>query len=135
MHHFSSFNNQWYRKSIEYMQEVAGVHRRSGARAATTPRCFTADCSILRSNRSWTGRKPAAGLGCLMCHSIVQVKSTMARAIFSWSIQSSNELAASENPLVRKCTTRGSLEPGAAPPHFPENRSCAPTLRNLFFVP
>src|SRR5258708_24159239 len=24
-HHFSSFNNQWYRKSIEYMQEVAGV--------------------------------------------------------------------------------------------------------------
>src|SRR5260370_20527738 len=25
MHHFSSFNNQWDRKSIEYMQEVAGV--------------------------------------------------------------------------------------------------------------
>ena len=24
-HHFSSFNNQWYRKSIEYMQEVDGV--------------------------------------------------------------------------------------------------------------
>ena len=24
-HHFSSFNNQWYRKSIEYMQGVAGV--------------------------------------------------------------------------------------------------------------
>ena len=23
-HHFSSFNNQWYRKSIEYMQEVVG---------------------------------------------------------------------------------------------------------------
>src|SRR5258708_7448344 len=25
MHHFSSFNNQWYRKSIEDMQDVAGV--------------------------------------------------------------------------------------------------------------
>src|SRR5271165_1341729 len=24
-HHFSSFNNQWYRKSIEYMQDVNGV--------------------------------------------------------------------------------------------------------------
>jgi len=23
VHHFSSFNNQWYRKSIEYMQDVA----------------------------------------------------------------------------------------------------------------
>ena len=25
MHHFSSFNNQFYRKSIEYMQETVGV--------------------------------------------------------------------------------------------------------------
>ena len=25
MHHFSSFNNQWYRKSIEYMQGTVGV--------------------------------------------------------------------------------------------------------------
>ena len=24
-HHFASFNNQWYRKSIEYMQQVAGT--------------------------------------------------------------------------------------------------------------
>ncbi len=24
-HHFSSFNNQWYRKSVEYMQDVNGV--------------------------------------------------------------------------------------------------------------
>src|SRR6185295_8249718 len=24
-HHFSSFNNQWYRKSIEYMQDVIGT--------------------------------------------------------------------------------------------------------------
>ena len=24
-HHFSSFNNQWYRKSIIYMQEVIGI--------------------------------------------------------------------------------------------------------------
>jgi hypothetical protein len=24
-HHFASFNNQWYRKSIEYMQDVNGV--------------------------------------------------------------------------------------------------------------
>src|SRR5438477_163625 len=24
-HHFSSFNNQWYRKSVEYLQDVAGI--------------------------------------------------------------------------------------------------------------
>src|SRR6516225_1994213 len=25
MHHFASFNNQWYRKSIEYMQDTVGI--------------------------------------------------------------------------------------------------------------
>ncbi len=25
-HHFSSFNNQWYRKAVEYMQDVEGTH-------------------------------------------------------------------------------------------------------------
>src|SRR6266567_4475224 len=25
MHHFASFNNQWYRKSIEYMQDTIGI--------------------------------------------------------------------------------------------------------------
>jgi len=31
-HHFASFNNQWYRKSIEYMQDVVGTKPRSGGR-------------------------------------------------------------------------------------------------------
>ena len=42
-HHFSSFNNQWYRKSIEYMQEVNGVKQSNGAPAATIPPCCSAD--------------------------------------------------------------------------------------------
>ena len=41
-HHFSSFNNQWYRKSIEYMQDVAGMQPRSGAADATIQRCSLA---------------------------------------------------------------------------------------------
>ncbi len=41
-HHFSSFNNQWYRKSIEYMQDRSAPSLRNGAAAATIPRCSTA---------------------------------------------------------------------------------------------
>ena len=59
MHHFSSFNNQWYRKSIEYMQDVAGVAPRNGAPGATTLRCCTAAYSTHQSSRLWIGRKPA----------------------------------------------------------------------------
>ena len=41
-HHFSSFNNQWYRKSIEYMQDVTVCSHRSGVRDVTIRRCCTA---------------------------------------------------------------------------------------------
>ena len=54
-HHFSSFNNQWYRRSIEYMQEVTGtqpskwcagchdqvVKTRPEAKAPGTTKCTT----------------------------------------------------------------------------------------------
>jgi Flp pilus assembly protein TadD len=42
-----------------------------------------------------------AGLSCLMCHSIVQVKSTMGQGDFTLEYPKLHELAASENPFVR----------------------------------
>src|SRR5260370_38334678 len=42
-----------------------------------------------------------AGLSCLMCHSIVQVKSTMGQGDFVLEYPKLHELAASDNPLVR----------------------------------
>src|SRR5438045_6623720 len=43
-----------------------------------------------------------AGLGCLMCHSIVKVKSTMGQGDFVLEYPKLHELAASENPIVRR---------------------------------
>ena len=37
-HHFSSFNNQWYRKSIEYMQDVVGTQAVEVVRRLPRPR-------------------------------------------------------------------------------------------------
>ena len=102
MHHFSSFNNQWYRKSIEYMQDVAGVRSSKWCAGCHDP-------ALLYSGKFDTPIKQIvdrpearAGLGCLMCHSIVEVKSTMGQGDFFLEYPRLHELAASDNPLVRK---------------------------------
>jgi tetratricopeptide (TPR) repeat protein len=101
MHHFSSFNNQWYRKSIEYMQDTIG----------TRPSKWCAGChdpALLYSGMMDTPIKQIvhrpesqAGLGCMMCHSVAHVKSTMGQADFYLEYPKLHELAASENPFVR----------------------------------
>lgn len=100
-HHLSSFNNQWYRKSIEYMQEVRGVK----------PSKWCAGChdpALLYSGMFETPAKDIvhtpeaqAGLGCMMCHSIVQVKSTMGQGDFMLEYPELHELAATKNPILR----------------------------------
>jgi Flp pilus assembly protein TadD len=101
VHHFSSFNNQWYRKSIEYMQDTVG----------TKPSKWCGGChdpAVLYSGKMDTPIKqivhtPAAqaGLGCMMCHSIARVKSTMGQADFYLEYPRLHQLAASKNPVVR----------------------------------
>src|SRR5580658_7608963 len=100
-HHFSSFNNQWYRKSIEYMQDTIG----------TQPSKWCGGChdpAVLYAGKMDTPIKqivhtPAAqaGLGCMMCHSIADVKSTMGQGDFYLEYPKLHELAASKNPVVR----------------------------------
>src|SRR5580658_4713184 len=100
-HHFSSFNNQWYRKSIEYMQDTIG----------TQPSKWCGGChdpAVLYAGKMDTPIKqivhtPAAqaGLGCMMCHSIADVKSTMGQGDFYLEYPKLHELAATKNPLVR----------------------------------
>jgi hypothetical protein len=87
-HHFSSFNNQWYRKAIEYMQDTVG----------TRPSKWCGGChdpAVLYSGKMDTPIKQIvhtpeaqAGLGCMMCHSIADVKSTMGQGDFISSIPS-----------------------------------------------
>jgi hypothetical protein len=81
-HHFSSFNNQWYRKSIEYMQDVAGVKSSKWCAGCHDPALLFSgmfDTPIRQIENT-----PAAqvGLACMMCHSIVEVKSTMGQGDF-----------------------------------------------------
>jgi tetratricopeptide (TPR) repeat protein len=101
MHHFSSFNNQWYRKSIEYMQEVAGVRSSKWCAGCHDPALLYSGKFDTPIKQIVNRPEARAGLGCLMCHSIVEVKSTMGQGDFFLEYPKLHELAASENPLVR----------------------------------
>ncbi len=88
-HHLSSFNNQYYRKAVEYAQEVVGVQptkwcggchdmavlltedpKKKGRSRFDTP--------IAEHDFPETAHPEShAGIGCAVCHSIVHIKSTM----------------------------------------------------------
>ncbi|MFN0121277.1 MAG: tetratricopeptide repeat protein [Blastocatellia bacterium] len=100
-HHFSSFNNQWYRKSIEYMQDVVG----------TQPSKWCAGChdhAVFFNGRFDKPIKeqintPEAqnGLGCLSCHAIVHVRSAMGQGDFEIEYPPIHDMAASDNKFLQ----------------------------------
>ena len=101
MHHFSSFNNLWYRKSIQYMQEGAGVRSSKWCAVCHDPALLYSGLFDTPIKQIVDRPEARAGLGCLMCHSIVEVKSTMGQGDFFLEYPNLHELAASENPVVR----------------------------------
>jgi tetratricopeptide (TPR) repeat protein len=101
MHHFSSFNNQWYRKSVEYMQDVAGVKASKWCAGCHDPALLYSGLFDTPIKQIVDRPEARAGLGCMMCHSIVQVKSTMGQGDFFLEYPKLHELAASDNPVVR----------------------------------
>jgi tetratricopeptide (TPR) repeat protein len=105
-HHFSSFNNQWYRKSIEYMQDMVG----------TRPSKWCAGChdhAVFFNGRFDRPIKEQidtpeaqAGLACTSCHSITRVHSSMGQGDFTIEYPPLHDLAASENPVLRELHDR-----------------------------
>jgi len=100
-HHIASFNNQWYRKAIEYMQDTNGIK----------PSLWCGGCHdhalvfsgmmqshpIREIEHTPQGQ---VGLGCMSCHSIVQVKSTMGQGNFVIEYPFLDRIAASTNPIL-----------------------------------
>ena len=100
-HHFSSFNNQWYRRSIEYMQDVVGT-RPSKWCAGCHDHAVFFNGRFDRPIREQIDTPEAqAGLGCTSCHSIVHVGGTMGQGDFTVEYPPLHDLAASEAPLLR----------------------------------
>ena len=100
-HHFSSFNNQWYRKSIEYMQDTIGTRPSKWCGGCHDPAVLYAGKMDTPIKQIVHTPEAQAGLGCMMCHSIAEVKSTMGQGDFYLEYPTLHELAASKHPLVR----------------------------------
>ncbi len=100
-HHFSSFNNQWYRKSIEYMQGVAGVKPSKWCAGCHDPALLFSGMMDTPIEKNVHTPEANAGLSCMMCHSIVKVKSTMGQGDFVLEYPKLHALAASQNPVIR----------------------------------
>jgi tetratricopeptide (TPR) repeat protein len=101
VHHFSSFNNQWYRKSIEYMQDTIGTKPSKWCGGCHDPAVLYAGLMDTPIKQIVHTPPAQAGLGCMMCHSIAEVKSTMGQGDFYLEYPELHELAASKNPVVR----------------------------------
>ena len=102
MHHFASFNNQWYRKAVEYMQDTIGIKP-----SLWCGGCHDHALSIAGKMQRYPIRDientPAGqnGLGCMSCHAIVHVDSTMGNGGITFEYPKLAELAESPNPFLR----------------------------------
>jgi tetratricopeptide (TPR) repeat protein len=102
VHHFASFNNQFYRKSIEYMQDTIG----------TQPSKWCAGChdhAVFFNGRferpikeQIDTEEARAGLACTSCHAITHVDSSMGNGGNTVAYPPLHELAASRNPVLRR---------------------------------
>ncbi len=100
-HHFSSFNNQWYRKSIEYMQEVNSVQSSKWC-AGCHDHAVLFNGVMDEPVETFIATEEAhTGLGCNSCHAITRVQDTMGNGGFFIEYPPLHDLAVSENPLLR----------------------------------
>src|SRR3984893_3927183 len=101
MHHFASFNNQFYRKSIEYMQDVSGVQGSKWCAGCHDHAVFF-NGRFERPIREQIDTAEAQnGLGCMSCHSITHVDSSMGNGGFTIEYPPLHELASSKNRYIK----------------------------------
>jgi hypothetical protein len=100
-HHFSSFNNPWYTKSIEYMQDVKGIKPTkwcAGCHDVAPLLSGMMDRPVREIEKTEAGQ---SGLGCIACHAISKVNSTMGQGDYLLEFPQLHALAESKNPVLR----------------------------------
>jgi len=105
MHHMASFNNQFYRKSIEYMQSVIGTRPSKWCAGCHDHAVFFNGRFDRPISEQIDTPEAQAGLGCMSCHAIVHVGSTMGNADVAVEYPALHELASSHNEAVRKVSS------------------------------
>ncbi len=100
-HHFSSFNNQWYRKSIIYMQEVIGIQPSKWCGGCHDPAILLNGVMDKPIRENLHTPAAQAGLACTACHSVERVKDTMGNSGYVIKYPPLHDLASSDNRIIR----------------------------------
>ena len=101
-HHVASFNNQFYRKAIEYMQDTQGSPQGSKWCAGCHDHAVFFNGRFDKPIRDQIDTPEAhAGLACTSCHAIVHVDSTMGNNGFTVEYPPLHELMTSKNKMIR----------------------------------
>lgn len=100
-HHLASFNNQWYRKSIEYMQDMVGTHPSKWCAGCHDHAVFFNGMMDTPIKQQLHRPEAHTGLTCTSCHSIVEVHGSMGNGSFVIEYPPLHDLATSENPFLK----------------------------------
>jgi hypothetical protein len=102
MHHFASFNNQFYRRSIEQMQELSGTQGSKWCAGCHDHAVFFNGRFDRPIKEQVDTPEAQNGLGCLSCHSIIQVNGSVGNGGFTIGYPPLHNLASSKNPWIKK---------------------------------
>jgi tetratricopeptide (TPR) repeat protein len=102
VHHFASFNNQYYRRSIEHMQEVQGSTQASKWCAGCHDHAVFFNGRWEKPIKDQVNTPEAQnGLGCVSCHSITHVNGSVGNGNFVIEYPPLHDLASSNNKYIR----------------------------------
>jgi tetratricopeptide (TPR) repeat protein len=102
-HHFGSFNNQFYRKAIENMQDTQGTTHGSKWCAGCHDHAVFFNGRFDKPIKEQIDTPEAhAGLACTSCHAITHVDSTMGNGGFTIEYPALHQMMTSKNPIIKK---------------------------------
>jgi Flp pilus assembly protein TadD len=101
-HHFASFNNRFYRATILHMQELSGTQGSKWCAGCHDHAVFFNGRFERPMKEQVDTPEAQNGLGCMSCHSIVHVGSSMGNGDFTVEYPPLHEIASSHNPYLRK---------------------------------
>jgi Flp pilus assembly protein TadD len=102
VHHFASFNNRFYRATIEHMQELSGTQGSKWCAGCHDHAVFFNGRFERPIKEQVETPEAQNGLGCVSCHSIVHVGSSMGQGDFTIMYPPLHRIASSRNPYMRK---------------------------------
>ncbi|MBV8841408.1 MAG: tetratricopeptide repeat protein [Bryobacterales bacterium] len=102
MHHFASFNNRFYGRSIEHMQELSGTQGSKWCAGCHDHAVFFNGRFDRPIKEQVDTPEAQNGLGCVSCHSIAHVNGSVGNGGFTIVYPPLHRLASTQNPWIRR---------------------------------